>query len=562
MEFKDLKLHKDICDALQSLGLTNPTEVQQKAIPVVLEHKDVVVRSETGSGKTFAFALPIINMLDKSSTKVEALVVCPTRELAMQVADEIKKIAEPQGIKVCAVFGGSTITRQVDALKKKPQIIVGTTGRIVDLINKGALKIESANFVVLDEADEMLDMGFRPDIEKIFAHTKKDRQTMLFSATIPDEIKQIASQYQTNSVLVEIGTANKALDKIKQTYIFVNKKQKKEALKELLYSEIFDKTLVFVNTKVFAQDIEHFLRKSKINAMAIHGDLRQNRRKQILDAFKSGKCDILIATDVASRGLDIKGVKFVINFDLPHELEFYVHRIGRTARAGESGEVINIITSFVELSSMRDIEKQTKAKIDAYSTNNQNLQNYFVDTKKLAQQNNRFAKKSQNDAFDGFEVRHFDKKSQNGKSYSGKFNNKKRYVSKSKNANGQIENKKTKQKNADGDINFDVDTKQAKNKKFKGLKHKEKKHNFADLKTSRQTGVKGFGGKSKKLANKKSEGQNFDAYNLKKSRKKANEGKNGKQFLAEKNNKQALNSQHQNEKWFSKFKKNKIKKHR
>ncbi len=555
MEFKDLKLNKDICNTLQSLGLTNPTEVQQKAIPVVLERKDVVVRSETGSGKTFAFALPIINMLDKSSTKVEALVVCPTRELAMQVADEIKKIAEPQGIKVCAVFGGSTITRQVDALKKKPQIVVGTTGRIVDLINKGALKIESANFVVLDEADEMLDMGFRPDIEKIFTHTKKDRQTMLFSATIPDEIKQIASQYQTNSVFVEIGTANKALDKIKQTYIFVNKKQKKEALKELLYSEIFDKTLVFVNTKVFAQDIEHFLRKSKINAMAIHGDLRQSKRKQILDAFKSGKCDILIATDVASRGLDIKGVKFVINFDLPHELEFYVHRIGRTARAGESGEVINIITSLAELSSMRNIEKLTKAKIEAYNTNNQNLQNYFVDTKKLAQQNNRFAQKGKKEVFDDFEANHFDKKRRNGKQQSG--NN----LCKGKKTCGRG-NKKIDSKNFEPDSYFDVDRKHTKGKNFADFKNREKRHNFVGKKAGEQKGFKSFDSTNKKFAHKKGANKGFDERNLKKPNKKVQDGKGNKQLVASKNSKHAFTDKNQNEKWFSKFKKNATKKHR
>ena len=242
MTFEKLGINEEIIETLHLMGFEFPTEVQQKAIPVILSGKDIVCRSETGSGKTFAFGLPLVQKIDSNTRHVNALVICPTRELAMQVAEELKKIATKQGIKVCAVFGGSTIQRQIDSLKKNPHIVVGTTGRIMDLINKKALKIESADYIVLDEADEMLDMGFRPDIEKILLHTKNSRQTMLFSATISDEIKELATTYQTDAATIEVGTANKALGKISQSYIFANKKYKKEVLKELFFSDVYGKT--------------------------------------------------------------------------------------------------------------------------------------------------------------------------------------------------------------------------------------------------------------------------------------------------------------------------------
>lgn len=390
MDFISLGLNKEITDILSDLQLTQPTEVQQNAIPALLQNRDIICRSETGSGKTFAFMLPIIQNINCHDEDIKALVVCPTRELAIQVADETKKIASPLGIKVCAVFGGSNIDRQIKSLKKNPHIVVGTTGRIMDLINKKSIKLERIKYLVLDEADEMLDMGFRPDIEKIISHTNKERVTLLFSATMPKEVKELAEKYQKESITIEIGSENKALDNIEQKYIFVDKHTKKDALKELFFSDVFGKTIVFVNTKKFAEDVAHFLNKNTILCKAIHSDLRQNERKRVLDMFRLGKIDVLVATDVASRGIDIKNVKWVVNFDLPHELEFYVHRIGRTARAGEKGSVINIISSLEQLSQMRDIEKQTKAKINQFETKSENLSQYFVDTKKLAKTKTRY----------------------------------------------------------------------------------------------------------------------------------------------------------------------------
>ena len=364
MTFLELGLEKNICDIMAKLNFLSPTEVQQKSIPPILFGKDVLVRSETGSGKTFAFVLPVLQKINNQKDDIQSLVVCPTRELAIQVADETKKIAEELNIRVCAVFGGSTIDRQIKSLKKKPQIVIGTTGRILDLLKRHALKLETVDYLVLDEADEMLDMGFKPDIEKILLHTKKDRQTLMFSATIPDGIKDLAKNYQNGSVLIEIGEANKAIKTIEQNYIYVQKKQKQNLLVELLYSEIYEKTIVFVNTKQYAEDLEHLLSKKKLNCRAIHGDMKQTERRRVLDAFRDGKIDVLLATDVAARGLDIKDVNYVVNFDLPHEIEFYVHRIGRTARAGKSGVVINLITSPEQMSYVRQIEKETGAKMN------------------------------------------------------------------------------------------------------------------------------------------------------------------------------------------------------
>lgn len=541
MDFLNLGLSKEIVDILTNLGYTVPTEIQTKAIPLLIANKDVVGRSETGSGKTFAFGLPIIQNINRDDETIQALVVCPTRELAMQDADEIKKVALPLGVRVCAVFGGSNLDRQIDALKRKPQIVVGTPGRIIDLLKRKALKIASTSKIVLDEADEMLDMGFRPDIEKILQNVAKQRQTILFSATIPDEIKEIIKTYQTDSVMVEVGTENKALDKIEQRYMFVDQKNKKEALKELFYSDIFDKTIVFVNTKHYAEDLERFLNKNKVSAKALHGDLRQSARTRVMKMFKDGKIDILIATDVAARGLDIKEVMYVVNFDLPNQLEFYVHRIGRTARAGKSGKVVDIITNLSQLSNLREIEKLTNAKILPYETNSENLKQYFVDTKKLAQQNNRFAKHGKNrnfgsSAFDDFENERPNKKSKHskGKKTSGKPYNK------TKNSKG-FDDKKQRT-----EIRQNRNGKNRDEKSFDGSKNKLTRSNKAKQ-SFRKNGRDGFRDEgedllifktnkhSNKMLSTKEKSKNQQKQNYKNSQQRGKQSKNS------------------NKKWFSKF---------
>ena len=394
MEFNKLGLNEKIVEALKQNGYLYPTEIQQKTIPLILDGKDIVGRSQTGSGKTFAFGLPIIQNIDVLSQNLQALVICPTRELTMQVADELKKIAVTVDVKVCAVFGGSNIDRQIKAIKNNPHILVGTPGRLIDLLKRKKLNLTNLKTLVLDEADEMLDMGFRPDIEKIIAHTNQQRQTILFSATIPQEIKDIVKNYQKNSVLIELGAENKAIEKIEQSYVFVDQKNKKDLIKELFNTDVFGKTIMFVNTKRYAEDLESFLNKNNITSRAIHGDLKQNERKRVLQAFKDEKFDVLIATDVAARGLDIKQVEWVVNYDLPQQLEYYVHRIGRTARAGQTGKVLDIVTNLSQLSYLKEIEKQTKAKIEKYQTKNENINHILVDTKKLAKSNSRFGAKS------------------------------------------------------------------------------------------------------------------------------------------------------------------------
>ena len=541
MNFLDLGLSEEIVDVLTNLGYTVPTEIQTKAIPLLIANKDVVGRSETGSGKTFAFGLPIIQNINREDETIQALVVCPTRELAMQDADEIKKVALPLGVRVCAVFGGSNLDRQIDALKRKPQIVVGTPGRIIDLLKRKALKIASTSKIVLDEADEMLDMGFRPDIEKILQNVAKQRQTILFSATIPDEIKEIIKTYQTDSVMVEVGTENKALDKIEQRYMFVDQKNKKEALKELFYSDIFDKTIVFVNTKHYAEDLERFLNKNKVSAKALHGDLRQSARTRVMKMFKDGKIDILIATDVAARGLDIKEVMYVVNFDLPNQLEFYVHRIGRTARAGKSGKVVDIITNLSQLSNLREIEKLTNAKILPYETNSENLKQYFVDTKKLAQQNNRFAKHGKNksfgsSAFDNFDAERPNKK---GRNLGDNKTNSKPY-------------NKTKNSKSFDDKKHNFETKQNRNGKNRGAKRfDDSKNKMSKSNNTRQSYRKNDRNRFR------DEGEDLLIFKTNKHSNKvlsAKEKSKNQQKQNYKNSQQrGKQSKNANKKWFSKF---------
>lgn len=466
MTFEDLKLSNQLVEVLNNLGLSEPTEIQKLAIPYILQGKDIVGRSETGSGKTFAFALPIVQNIKKTGS-VDCLVVCPTRELAMQVAEQFSKLTENLSeVSVCAVYGGSNLDRQKKSLKKLPNIVVGTPGRIIDLINQKALKLANLSTLVLDEADEMLDMGFRDDIEEIISKTNSKRQTLLFSATIPDEIKEITQKYQKNSVYVEVGAENKALDKINQQYIFVLQKNKMLAIKELFLTDVFGKTIVFVNTKRYAEELESFLNKNKIYCKALHGDMRQSERKRVLQMFKDEKIEILIATDVAARGLDIKEVKFVVNFDLPQQLEFYVHRIGRTARAGKTGEVINIISNLSQMSYMREIEKQTKAKINLYSTENQVLKSLFVDTKKLAQKSSRFGQSKRQQYYESFENKKTDRT--------------KNKFSKSKHLKNSVANNNTLQNKFDENKNKSQNSKSfKKNKNFA-------KNNFADKISSKK----------------------------------------------------------------------------
>ena len=364
MKFTELGLNTKILKALESFRFEIATQVQDETIPLILEGKDVTVRSETGSGKTLAYALPILQNSDKNADFVETLIICPTRELCLQVTDEFKKLVGfLENIKVVPVYGGSAIERQIQALKRKPQIVVGTPGRIMDHMERRTLKIDSLKTLVLDEADEMLNMGFKDDIERILKSTPKTRQTLLFSATYPESIKQITKNFQNNPTKIEIGVENRSLSSLTQHYVIVNKNSKKEALLEILNTKKPKLTIVFSNTKRMADIITKYLNENSHNAKALHGDLKQSQRKRVIDSVKAGETEILVASDVASRGLDINDVEYVINFDVPLNVEHFIHRIGRTARIGKNGNSMTIIASNLQLKTLKEYEKQTESNI-------------------------------------------------------------------------------------------------------------------------------------------------------------------------------------------------------
>ncbi len=364
MKFTECNLHPHIVDALKKIGFENATEVQQKTIPQVLKNRDIVVRSQTGSGKTFAYILPLIQNIDYNSDGVQALIVCPTRELTMQVNDEIKKLKSSlKQLKAVPIYGGSDISRQISALKQRPQIIVGTPGRLIDHLKRHTLKLHSLKTVVLDEADEMLNMGFKEDIEKILIDTPKTRQTLMFSATFPKEILELTTNYQNNPVKIEVGEDNRSLKNISQSYVLVNKTQKLEAIQAIFEKVQPNKSIIFTNTKIMAQKLSDHLNKIGLHSLALHGDLRQGTRKKVISDIKTNAIDILVASDVAARGIDIAEVDYVINYDLPNNVEYFLHRIGRTARAGKSGNAITILNSKNQLKELQQYEKLTHSEI-------------------------------------------------------------------------------------------------------------------------------------------------------------------------------------------------------
>ncbi|MDD4316815.1 MAG: DEAD/DEAH box helicase, partial [Clostridia bacterium] len=336
--FNQLNLSEWILNALEAKSFVVPTEIQQTCIPLIAEGKDIVGRSKTGSGKTFAFGLPAIDKVDTQLKSIQILVVCPTRELALQVTDELRKITEfKEGCGIVPIYGGADIERQIRALKGG-KIAVGTPGRLMDHMRRGTLKLHNLKMAVLDEADEMLNMGFRDDIESILKATPKSRQTVMFSATMPTAIKAITREYMIEPQYVEIGELNSTIDKIDQSYIRVSRTGKKAALIELFEKLSPERSIVFCNTKRMVDDIKGLLSGKGIDCLALHGDMRQSERKRVMESIKSHKVSTLVATDVAARGIDIEDVAYIFNFDLPNDVEYYIHRIGRTARAGKSGK--------------------------------------------------------------------------------------------------------------------------------------------------------------------------------------------------------------------------------
>jgi ATP-dependent RNA helicase DeaD len=342
MDFSSLVHDQNLLRAIKDQEWEDPTPVQEQVIPLAQANQDLMAQAQTGTGKTGAFALPIIGKLEKSR-RIQCLVLVPTRELAMQVAGDFAELAKYSEVRSIPIYGGQSINVQTDKLRKGVEIVVGTPGRIMDLMRRGELSFEGVRFLVLDEADRMLDMGFIDDIEWILQSVPKNRQTMLFSATLPDAIKELARRYMRNPKEVIISQDSLTVPQAQQVYINVGRKNKLWALCRILDIEKPALAMVFCSTKKMVDMLAHKLRAYGYSADAIHGDLTQAVRDKVMQKFRSGKLRILIATDVAARGLDIEDVTHVINYDIPENPEDYVHRIGRTARAGKSGKAITFV---------------------------------------------------------------------------------------------------------------------------------------------------------------------------------------------------------------------------
>lgn len=362
--FSTLGLSDEVQKAVAKVGYTAPSPIQEQTIPILMEGRDVVGLAQTGTGKTAAFALPILSRIDPSARYPQALVLAPTRELALQVADSFQGFAEHLGrIDVLPVYGGQAYGIQLSGLRRGAQIIVGTPGRVIDHLEKGSLDISQLRYLVLDEADEMLNMGFQEDVERILSDTPEDKQVALFSATMPNGIRRLSKQYLNDPAEVTVKSERRTADNITQRFLLTPHRQKMDAFTRILEVIDYDGIIVFCRTKHETEDVAQGLRDRGYNAAAINGDIAQQQRERTVDQLKDGRLDILVATDVAARGLDVDRITHVVNFDIPNDTESYVHRIGRTGRAGRSGEAILFVTPR-ERRMLRSIERVTNARLE------------------------------------------------------------------------------------------------------------------------------------------------------------------------------------------------------
>ena len=368
MTFNDLKLYNNIQQALEEEGYTNPTPIQEQAIPEILLGQDLVACAQTGTGKTGAFAIPILNLIHrivgsaKKAKHIRTLVVTPTRELAIQIDESFKTYGKYTNVKSLVIFGGVNQMSQVNELKIGVDVLIATPGRLLDLHKQGFIDLNYMHHLVLDEADQMLDMGFINDVKKIIKLTPDNRQTLLFSATMPLAIRELADTFLTKPKYISVTPISSTAENVSQKVYFVNKDDKRLLLKQLIIEESLSNALVFTRTKHGADNIVKVLKKAHIKAEAIHGDKSQNARQRVLEQFKNKEIDILVATDIAARGIDIEQLPFVINFDIPNISETYVHRIGRTGRAGNSGLAISFCGKD-EKAYWLDIEKLIRMKV-------------------------------------------------------------------------------------------------------------------------------------------------------------------------------------------------------
>ena len=346
VRFDELNLYPQVLRAIKEMGFEEATPIQSRAIPAVMSGADVIGQAQTGTGKTASFGIPVLHKVDVNSKKTQVLILSPTRELAIQVCEEIRKLAKyMHGIKVLPVYGGQDITRQIKALKGGAQIIIGTPGRVMDHLRRKTIRCDAVNTIVLDEADEMLNMGFREDIETILEYIPQEgRQTVLFSATMPKPILDITKKYQHDAVNIKVVKKELTVPSIEQYYYDVKRKDKTEVLTRLLDYYNPKLSLVFCNTKKMVDELTDALKDRGYLAEGLHGDMKQVQRDRVMKAFRSGRVEILIATDVAARGIDVDDVEAVFNYDIPQDDEYYVHRIGRTARADRDGIAITLVS--------------------------------------------------------------------------------------------------------------------------------------------------------------------------------------------------------------------------
>lgn len=363
VRFEELNISEPILRAIVEMGFEEASPIQANAIPHILEGKDIVGQAQTGTGKTAAFGIPLLESIDPKDRHLQAVVLCPTRELAIQVADEVRKLATfLHGIKVLPIYGGQEISKQIRSLKAGTQIVIGTPGRVMDHMRRKTVKFDNVKMIVLDEADEMLNMGFREDIETILKDTPEDRQTILFSATMPKPIMDIARTYQKNAEIIKVVKKELTVPKIEQYYYEVKPKNKDEVLCRLLDMHDPKLSLVFCNTKRQVDELVSTLQGRGYFAEGLHGDLKQQQRDRVMNSFRNGKAEILVATDVAARGIDVDDVEAVFNYDVPQDDEYYVHRIGRTGRAGRTGKAFTLVVG-KEVYKLKDIQRYCKTKI-------------------------------------------------------------------------------------------------------------------------------------------------------------------------------------------------------
>jgi len=364
--FADLDLSPEVMDALKKMGVKRPTTIQQKAIPLLMDNYSVIAKAPTGTGKTFAFGIPILEYLDLESKAVQALILCPTRELALQITTELKGLAKYiKGFRVAALIGGQSMCLQTEKIQKRPQVVVATPGRLIDMVQRRLVDISQIYTIVLDEADEMLKMGFINDIRKIMNMTPKDKQIALFSATMPREIQNITWEFMQEAAEIDVMPKAEDHPDIDQFIVDCPEKDKLKTIIQIMAKEDLTKVIVFCNTKVTTSKVGEMLTQAGVSARVLHGDISQGARNKVMDQYRAGKFDVLVATDVVARGIDVDDIEAIFNYDIPKENELYLHRIGRTARAGKSGKAYSLV-AYLDRPRMEEIIRYTKIEPSPY----------------------------------------------------------------------------------------------------------------------------------------------------------------------------------------------------